>query len=156
MFASPTGGAVRGEDTYGSGSFHASRANGKRLHLGTDFVAAPGAVIASPISGTVTKLGYAYRNDSELRVVTIQNQLTGYSTRVMYVDPAVTLGQELGVGYPVGKAQDLTVRYPKGITNHVHVEMTNPEGITIDPEMMLKTRPDVLMARGQDVVVPIS
>lgn len=121
-FANPTMGPLRGVDAYGSGSFGAARDGGHRSHDGTDYVAAPNTTVYSPISGEVTKLGYAYAKNTALRFVEVTNSVSSLVTRVLYVDPSVALGDKLIAGDPIGVAEDLSKKY-RGITNHVHVQI---------------------------------
>ena len=81
-FANPCSNYVRGEDSFGSGTFEASRDAGARKHHGVDFIAAPGAMVRAPIEGEVTRLGAVYRNSEQLRFVEITNEaskLTAHS-----------------------------------------------------------------------------
>jgi len=117
----------RGSDGFGSGHFGAFR--GSRTHKGVDLLADSGEVIESPVTGTVTKLGYPYGNDLSYRYV----QITAgdYDFRVFYVDPSVRVGQEVAADTAIGLAQDLGRRYP-GIPNHVHFEIKK-DGAYLDP-----------------------
>jgi murein DD-endopeptidase MepM/ murein hydrolase activator NlpD len=130
-FSNPTNGGMRGIDAFGSGDFGARRDAGKRRHHGVDYVAAVGAAVRAPISGKVTRLGYAYRGVGGLRVVEITNPETRFSARVLYVAPTVAEGDVVVAGDQIGAAQDLSARYP-GITNHVHVELRDAEHRLID------------------------
>ena len=120
----------RGTDNWGSGEFGAPR--GDRKHRGIDYAALPGSLVLSPVTGTVTKLGYPYSDDLEFRYVQITSE-DGADHRVFYVDPNVKVGDRVFQGRSViGEAQDLTGRYP-GITPHVHYEI-KLNGSYIDPE----------------------
>jgi peptidoglycan LD-endopeptidase LytH len=134
--ANPTGGPIRGHDRYGEGEFHASRDGGKRLHLGADYIAAAGDAIRSPVSGTVTRVGYAYRNDHYLRFIEISDTDMHIVSRVLYVAPFVEIGQRVEAGEQIGAAQTLYGRYA-GITNHVHVEIDDANGHPLDPAYLL-------------------
>jgi murein DD-endopeptidase MepM/ murein hydrolase activator NlpD len=131
-FVSPTGFGLRFEDNFGSGAFLASRDGGVRRHLGADFDAAPGQAVAAPISGYVTKIGFAYAGDQQLRYVELTNRAIGYMARVFYIDPRVEIGQAVRLGQAVGVALTLQARYP-GITDHVHVELTDLARGHVDP-----------------------
>lgn len=134
-FANPTMGPLRGEDAYGSGSFGAARDGGHRVHDGADYVAAPNTIVYSPISGEVTKLGYAYAKNTALRFVEVTNSVSSLVTRVLYVDPSVKPGDLLKAGDPIGVAEDLSKRY-RGITNHVHVQIAVGKN-WLDPASLL-------------------
>lgn len=135
--ARPVEHAVRGVDAYGSGAFGASRDGGRRAHHGVDFVAAPGEPIRAPIAGVVTRVGAAYAGQDALQYVEIANAATRYTARVLYVGPAVQPGWTVAAGDVIGRAQDLGARYPAGMTNHVHVELTSGQGGRLDPLVVL-------------------
>jgi len=120
-FANPTGKAPRTHDDFGGGAFGASR--GSRQHEGVDYAAAAGQAALAPISGFVTKIGYAYAGDDSLRFVEITNPAIGYVARAFYVDPTVTVGQALRLGESIGTVVSLQSHYP-GITDHVHLEIS--------------------------------
>ncbi|MGE0828751.1 MAG: M23 family metallopeptidase [Hyphomonadaceae bacterium] len=135
--ANPTLTSLRGMDAYGSGGFGAHRDGGRRLHAGADFIAAPGSIVRAPISGIVTRIGYAYDNDAHLRFIETKDERLGLVARVFYVDPSVAEGDAVKAGAPIGQAQSLAQRYPFGITNHVHVEIDNRAGARLDPSWLL-------------------
>jgi hypothetical protein len=58
-------------------------------------------------------------------------------SRVFYVDPNISIGQRVTAGEIIGAAESLTRRYPFGITNHVHVEITDGHGFHFDPGKLL-------------------
>ncbi|THD77552.1 MAG: M23 family metallopeptidase [Phenylobacterium sp.] len=140
-FANPTGGPPRSHDAYGDGFFHASRDGGARPHEGVDYDDQPGQTVVAPISGYVSKIGYAYPGDSKLRYVEIENPALRLTARALYVDPSVQVGESVQVGHPIGAALSLQRRYP-GITNHVHLEIAE-DGQRIDAQTMI-------LARGPD------
>ena len=137
-YYNPTHGAMRGGDVFGSGDFGASRDGGKRRHEGVDYVIAPGAPVHSPIAGEVARLGYAYRGEGGYRIVEIVNSETKIKARVLYVAPSVEVGDVVVAGEEIGTAQDLNARYP-GITNHVHVELRDPQQRLLDAAEELPT-----------------
>lgn len=142
--ARPVANAVRGVDAYGSGAFGASRDGGRRAHRGVDFVASPGEQIRAPIGGVVTRIGAAYSGGNSLQYVEIANSVTRYKARVLYVGPAVEPGWTVAAGDVIGRAQDLAERYPAGMTNHVHVELTGGQGGRLNPLVVLPARPAVM------------
>lgn len=131
-FANPTGQAPRDHDAYGSGAFGASRDGGSRDHEGVDFVADAGQTIVAPISGFVTKIGFAYAGAPELKFVEITNPALKYEARVFYVEPEVEVGDAVAIGRPIGRAHTLQQRYPAGMTDHVHLEIQNRGGHRVD------------------------
>lgn len=143
--ANPTGHHVRGEDAYGVGAFGASRGGGVRRHRGADYVSEPGELVHAPITGVVRRIGFAYRGNEYYRYVELTNQDETRAARVLYVGPLVQLGAFVRAGDPIGRAQDLSARYPQGITNHVHVELRE-NGILTDPANLL---PDVVSSHEE-------
>jgi murein DD-endopeptidase MepM/ murein hydrolase activator NlpD len=137
--ANPTGHAPRETDAYGEGRFHASRDGGVREHEGVDYVATAGQTVAAPISGFVSKVGFAYPDDQSLRYVEIDNPALHLTARVFYVDPKVAVGEAVAVGRPIGQAHTLQRRYPLGITDHVHLEIAE-RGRKVDAETLLAQR----------------
>jgi murein DD-endopeptidase MepM/ murein hydrolase activator NlpD len=140
--ADPTGREPRDVDAYGEGRFHATRDGGARLHEGVDYVASAGQVVGAPISGYVTKIGYAYPRDHVLRFVEIENPALHLQARVFYVDPDVTVGQAVAVGQPIGHAHSLQKKYPGGIIDHIHLEIADGRGRKLDAATMILARTD--------------
>jgi murein DD-endopeptidase MepM/ murein hydrolase activator NlpD len=131
-FVNPTGQEPRGHDTYGEGEFGARRDGGSRRHEGVDYVARAGQPVAAPISGYVTKIGYAYSGDQNLKFVEITNPALRVAARVFYVNPKVEVGQPVAMGRPIGTARSLQRKYPGGMTDHVHLEIFDRRGVRID------------------------
>ena len=136
-FANPTGQEPRGHDAYGEGEFGARRDGGSRRHEGVDFKADAGQDVAAPISGYVTKIGYAYPGDRTLQFIEIANPALRYAARVFYVDPKVHVGDAVALGHPIGTAKSLKRKYPRGITNHVHLEILDRSERRIDAARMI-------------------
>jgi murein DD-endopeptidase MepM/ murein hydrolase activator NlpD len=139
-FANPTGKPMRTHDAYGEGEFGASRDGGARRHEGVDYDAAPGQKVVAPISGFVSKIGYAYAGDTDLKFVEVSNPALGYVARVFYVDPTVEVGQAVRVGTMVGTAHSLQAKYPDGMTNHVHTELSGPGHHNLDATRLITAR----------------
>ena len=134
-FANPTGLAPRGHDAFGDGFFHASRDGGARAHEGVDYVSEAGQTVAAPISGYVSRIGYAYPGDSRYRYVEIQNPALRLEARVFYVEPDVAVGDTVALGHPIGRARSLQGRYP-GITDHIHLELAR-SGSRLDAQQVI-------------------
>ena len=137
-FVNPTGQAPRGKDAYGSGAFGASRTG--HIHAGVDYVAHAGQRVFAPIAGHVTRIGHPYSDDASFRYVEITNPQTGYKARVMYVGPQVREGERVDLGEEIGRAQTLQRRYPRGITDHVHLEIARLNGRTMNAAVLVPTR----------------
>jgi len=122
---------VRDHDTFGSGLYGASRDGGKRTHKGIDFACYPGSIVLAVSSGTVTKLGYPYKDDLSYRYVEItDHDLRRF--RYFYVKPTISVNQVIIKGGVVGKSQELNRKYP-GITEHVHLEVKDQNNEFLDP-----------------------
>ncbi|MBX3481225.1 MAG: M23 family metallopeptidase [Caulobacter sp.] len=137
-FINPTGQAPRIHDAFGYGAFGASRDGGVRRHEGVDYAARADQTVAAPISGYVTKVGYAYDGDDSLKFVEISNPAIGYVARAFYVDPTVVVGQAVRLGQAIGSAVSLQSHYP-GITDHVHLEVMKA-GVRLDAQMLIVAR----------------
>lgn len=148
-FVNPTGQAPRQHDAYGEGEFGARRDGGSRRHEGVDYMATAGQTVAAPISGYVTKIGYAYAGDANLQFVEVTNPALRIAARVFYVDPGVEVGQPVAMGKPIGKARSLQRKYPGGMTDHVHLEIIDQRGVRIDAEK-------VITARYEPVVINVA
>jgi len=147
--ANPTGQAPREADAYGAGHFHASRDGGEREHEGVDYVSHAGQAVEAPISGYVSKIGYAYPDDQTLRYIEIDNPALHLTARVFYVAPQVAVGDTVAVGHPIGQALTLQHRY-RGITDHVHLEIAE-RGRKVDAETLIVARnvPDERLAAAE-------
>jgi murein DD-endopeptidase MepM/ murein hydrolase activator NlpD len=144
-FMNPTGKGVRGHDDFGYGEFGASRDGGSRAHEGVDYIADAGQKVFAPISGFVTKIGFAYAGDSH-RFVEITNPALKFEARVFYVDPTVQVGDVVRLGAPIGKMDTLQHRYA-GITDHVHLEMMD-RGRRMDATRLITAELKAPSARG--------
>ena len=116
------------DDAEGSGIFAARR--GSKRHKGLDYEFYEGETIVSPVSGIVTRLGYAY-SDEPYRLVEIRSHKGYLLWRFLYVEPLVAAGQKIEVDQTIGTAQAISNKYGSKMTDHVHVE------INIDPEAVL-------------------
>ncbi|MBO9543730.1 M23 family metallopeptidase [Caulobacter sp.] len=138
-FANPTGSAPRGHDDFGDGFFGARRDGGSRAHEGVDYVARAGQTVHAPMSGYVTKIGYAYAGDTDLKFVEITNPALGYAARSFYVTPDVEVGATVRLGDRIGKVESLQSHYP-GITDHVHLEILAPGGDRVNAAGLIVPR----------------
>jgi len=124
---------IRVADDFGYGSFGSPRGN--KTHRGIDYLCYPGTTINSPVSGTVTKLGYCYTSDLSYRYVEVTDGAMA-KHRLFYVHPDVKDGQNVTKGYPVGTAQDISAKHStkdKIMGNHVHYEII-VDGKYINPD----------------------
>lgn len=135
-FANPTGAAPRGHDDFGHGQFGARRDGGSRSHEGVDYTAVVGQNVQAPISGYVTKIGYAYAGAPDLKFVEITNPALGYVARAFYISPGVEVGQTVRLGQAIGRVESLQNHYP-GITDHVHLEVMEPGGDRVNAAQLI-------------------
>jgi murein DD-endopeptidase MepM/ murein hydrolase activator NlpD len=124
----------RGQDCHGSGAYLASR--GSRTHNGVDKACLVGSVVLSCSVGLVTKIGIVYSDPEKarFRYVQVTNPL-GYNMRFFYLDPCVSVGDEIGRDQPLGTVQELPY---EGITPHFHFEVKK-DGKYIDPNKFLES-----------------
>ena len=127
----------RGKDAQGSGAYGAPR--GSRKHKGLDYWCKPGTRVYSAISGRVTRLGYPYKGNRELRLIEIETDNYGRQgelIRYMYIQPVVMKGDKVLAGDLLGVVQ----KHPavdRGMKPHVHVDvrqMVNKRRKFVDPE----------------------
>lgn len=120
--------------SYGCGHFGASRDDGKRRHMGQDYLGSPGQLVFSPISGRIVSVGPAYASGKfpELKMVKISSG-GALTINLMYVEPFsyIVPGYVVKAGEEVGTLQSLQKRYP-GIPNHLHLEVL-VFGVHVDP-----------------------
>ena len=93
--------------------------------------------VAAPISGYVTKIGYADAGDRNLKFVEITNPALRVAARVFYVKPRVRVGQAVAMGRPIGTARSLQRKYPGGMTDHVHLEIIDRRGVRLNAEKII-------------------
>lgn len=115
-------------DGQGCGHFGASR--GSRSHKGVDMACVPGTEVGSPVRGRVTKIGWPYKGEPDIRYV--QVAAGGYQFRIFYIDPSVAVGDWVDLGETIGTSQRLE-SMDRGGTQHVHFEIKNGAGEYIDP-----------------------
>ena len=138
-FVNPTGAAPRGHDDFGDGEFGARRDGGSRSHEGVDYTAIAGQKVAAPISGYVTKIGYAYSGSADLKFVEITNPALGYVARAFYISPGVEVGQTVRLGQAIGRVESLQGHYP-GIVDHVHLEVMEPGGDRVNAAELITSK----------------
>ena len=147
-FVNPTGGNMRGFDAYGYGHFGASRDGGSREHAGVDYRAEAGQAVKAPISGYVTKIGTAYSSSPEYKYVEIRNPALRYEARVFYIDPDVSVGESVHLGDVIGTVRSLKLKYGEAMTDHVHLELTGPNGVKFDATEVLHAHVEVADSAG--------
>jgi murein DD-endopeptidase MepM/ murein hydrolase activator NlpD len=131
-------------DSVGDGNYGASRkrkVKGKVVkyrHKGVDFITTVDDYIKSPISGTITRHGRAYRIDNakeKLRSIWIQGtgKFSNVKVKILYctLRDLFKVGDHICQGDIFALAQDNAQRY-KGMTNHMHIEI-RINGILVDP-----------------------
>jgi hypothetical protein len=124
-------------DDQGCGHYYASR--GSRKHMGVDMACLPGTQVGSPVKGQVTKIGWPYAGEPDIRYVQVVAE--GYQFRVFYVEPSVAVGDWVELNESIGTSQQLE-SMTRGGTQHVHFEILDKHGAYIDPT------PVVIALRG--------
>jgi len=104
---------------------------------------------ASPVNGTVERIGPAYRDENayggEYRAIHIRGE-DGRLYTMRYVtpngrdgQPVIREGQQIGAGAVLGTVQDRARRDPNGrMENHVHMEIRDRRNRPVDPEPELR------------------
>jgi hypothetical protein len=91
-----------------------------------DIVAEPGIGAVAPVDGRVSRIGQSYEDDDQYKYVEIATP-NGYTVRTHYVSPGVKVGDAVVGGESnLGTVQDIA-QEDLGITNHVHVELADPQ-----------------------------
>lgn len=123
----------RGNDPTGHGYYGAKR--GKRKHKGWDLVAYPEQRIISPHGGKITKLGYCYEGNMDLRYIEITDKI--YRSRLLYVKPLnIKVGDLIMDCHEIGTAQDIASHWGNGMINHIHWQIWK-HGLLTDPEPLV-------------------
>lgn len=119
MLKNPTGLPVRNDEA-GFGHFRAPR--GGRSHAGEDYECVPGQDVVTPCVGIITKIGQVYSDDPQWKYIEVSHHGL-YRVRLFYVTaPGNYVGVRVDQGDVIGKAQDITIRYPgQGMKPHVHM-----------------------------------
>ena len=118
---------LRDTDNWGSGAYGAPR--GDRTHRGIDIITTPDQPIHAPFNGTVVRQADPYEEDPRYTGCLLRREPDGLEVKLFYLE-----GARIGPvkeGEPIGKAQDIAIKYP-GITNHIHLEVW-VNGEPIDP-----------------------
>ena len=117
---------LRGCDKQGCGYYLASR--GGRVHNGLDLCLSDGnslpenTEVQCGFSGVVVKVGLAYSQKERQHIRYIAIKMLGeYYCRLFYVDPKVSVGDNISKETVIGLSQTLGDFMPN-ITEHVHVE----------------------------------
>jgi len=133
-YKNPTGKGIR-SDAGGNGHYGAPRSktvHGVKVryeHKGTDYECEPGQDITAPMTCDVERESWPYA-DGEYGGLQLKGKRL--ILKVWYFEPDRSLiGKIVQIGDVIGKAQDISKRYPgTGVTPHVHVEV-----VRCDPEI---------------------
>lgn len=135
LFPPNTDGRYRPCDPKGCGYFGASR--GSRKHKGLDFTVIEGQSIHSPIEGNITRVSIPYASDTTYKgvLITGTGRHQGLEVKIFYMTllDSVKIGASVTPGRPIGRAQDISRKYPGGMTPHVHVEVYDKKQL-VNPE----------------------
>jgi len=107
-------------DSMGDGHYLAPRGN--HIHQGVDWEARPYEEIYTPIDCKIIRLAYPYVGDLYYKGLLIGNKYM--RIKIFYISPLENIiGKFLKAGDIIGYAQDITKKYGKNMTNHIHTEM---------------------------------
>jgi hypothetical protein len=133
ILLNPTGGVVRGTDSWGSGCYGAIRDGGSRVHRGVDLEGMVGQWVVSPYDGKITRFPRPYGDGGagdrgiEIVIPKIDRRI-----KLFYVAHIPKLEMTfVKRGDRIGRLLSLEARYP-GITPHVHVELWQ-EDFRVEP-----------------------
>lgn len=140
-WVNPTLGKIRGQDGYGCGAFKTcSRSYGG--HQGGDYESIAGQDVYAVTDGTITNIAPFTSNDLSLMYVKILTD-SGDEVRIAYIGSlSVRKGDSVLAGEIIGKAMSLQYAYPPRrqgkMTDHVHVDIKDRFGKTINPNDRIK------------------
>ncbi|KQZ02724.1 hypothetical protein ASD21_21640 [Caulobacter sp. Root1455] len=133
----PTVSGEERSDSHGQGHFLSPRRNddgSRRVHLGRDYLAAPGDPILAPMDGIVTVARYDPANIYRCFIQITNPQ--GRAVEISYVAPlgragagpaSIKAGTYVTRGTMVGHAVDISPVYGPHVGNHVHVQYFVPK-----------------------------
>lgn len=119
----------RKRDSFGSGSFGASRDGGSRIHKGIDLKSYPGQRVFAPISGDLTPITY-----NGFHGFVIKNET--WEVKVLYLMLPPRKTGKVVRGEWLAKAANIKPTYGDAITNHIHVEVRK-NGVIINPKFSM-------------------
>ncbi|MDH4319961.1 MAG: M23 family metallopeptidase [Desulfobulbaceae bacterium] len=126
---SPTGKTSVRSDSKGDGHYGSPR--GARMHDGTDYPCIPGQQVVAPIAGTVSREAVPYADDPKYRGLVIQGKHA--RVKLFYLLPAKGIvGKSVAEGQVIGTAQDISAKYGKEMTPHIHLQVES-----YDPELLI-------------------
>jgi len=125
---------LRGNDPTGHGHYGANR--GKRKHFGVDLLAEHGTEVLAPFSGFITKHGYVYKNNTEIRLIEITGDV--YRTYLMYgtLSAGIEVGDRVFTGDVIGTVQNIAGHHGGKMKNHLHYQLWK-HGLLTDPEPLI-------------------
>jgi len=106
-------------DSKGDGHYLAPRGN--RLHAGVDYEVTPGENIIAPFDCYMVREARPYAGEDYSGVVLQGKHI---AIKVFYMEPFLYLiGKQIKAGTIIGKAQDISAKYGKEMTPHLHVQV---------------------------------
>jgi murein DD-endopeptidase MepM/ murein hydrolase activator NlpD len=133
---------LRVVDDFGYGHFGASR--GSRIHKGVDYVALEDTTILSPVTGIITKYGWAYSLEHNQRYIQITKLGSDEKHRLFYtkLDTNLNVGDEIIEGSTVGVLGNISKMHDtqdKKMLNHLHYEIVK-DGVHKDVEKLYEKK----------------
>lgn len=125
-------------DAQGSGLWHASRVD--RLHKGLDIEVFPNEEVFSPIAGAYVRTAQPYPEDSRFGGIVIAGKWCTVLLYYLSVLPFAA-GEYIRRGDPIGRAQDVSLKYPPKkpgghMKPHIHIEIAE-----VDPQVFFGQSP---------------
>lgn len=124
------------KDIAGDGHYGASRSNGTRKHAGIDLEVSPGQIINAPFKAKIIREAYPYASDLSYHGIFLQS-LEDENTKVkmFYLKKLSNLkpGDVVESGNPIALAENISAKYSKNMTPHIHVEVYLKD-VRVNPE----------------------
>jgi murein DD-endopeptidase MepM/ murein hydrolase activator NlpD len=117
-------------DSAGHGTYGASRSG--HAHNGIDVIVTPGETVYAPVTGTILRKAYPYKNYSKLEGFILKAD-NGDEWKFFYCQ-TTKVGQRVTAGTPIATMQDVRIKYPHSPTMqpHLHFELKK-NGVQTDP-----------------------
>lgn len=98
-------------------------------HKGVDYECIPGDPEYMPFTGRIIREARPYAKGPYTGVLIESKRMT---VKIFYVEPyPEVIGKVLKIGTPIGKCQDISIKYKKqGVTPHVHIQVES-----VDPDI---------------------
>ena len=127
------------KDIAGDGHYGASRSNGTRKHAGVDLEISPGQIIKAPFKAKIIREAYPYASDLSYHGIYLQSlEDKDIKVKMFYLKKLSNLkaGDLIQAGDPIAFAENISAKYSKSMTPHIHVEIYQND-VRVNPENYL-------------------